>query len=119
MSRGPRGRMNANGLHDFGKIDKTVVKRLLSYIFKDYKKEFILVIICILFSSIASVSSSLFLETLIDDYIEPMIGVENPVWTGLIKLMGLMGVIYLVGIVANFVLYSVTSALYILLAACI
>ena len=54
MSRGPRGRMNANGLPDFGKIDKTVVKRLLSYIFKNYKKEFVLVIICIIFSSIAS-----------------------------------------------------------------
>ena len=86
MSRGPvRGRAGTAGLPKFEQIDMKVVKRLLSYIFKDYKKEFILVIICIIFSSIASVSGSLFMETLIDDYIEPMIGVSNPVWTGLFK----------------------------------
>ena len=102
MSRGPRGKVGTVGLPKFNQIDKKVVARLLSYIFKDYKKEFMLVIGCILFSSIASVSSSLFLEVLIDDYIEPMIGISNPVWTGLFKVMGIMGIIYLVGIIATF-----------------
>ena len=98
MSRGPRSRGATAGLPKFGDIDKNVVKRLISYIFRDYKKEFILVIICILLSSIASVAGSLFIQVLIDDYIEPMIGVENPIWTGLFRAMGVMGVIYLVGI---------------------
>ena len=96
MSRGPRGNKGATaGLPKFNQINMNVVKRLLSYIFKDYKKEFILVIVCIILSSVASVSSSLFLEVLIDDYIEPMIGVSNPIWTGLLKVMGIMGIIYL------------------------
>ena len=103
MSRGPRGRDGTAGLPKFNQIDMKVVKRLLGYIFKDYKKEFILVVVCIIFSSIASVSSSLFLETLIDDYIEPMIGIENPLWGGLLRLIGMMGIIYLIGIVANFI----------------
>ena len=103
MSRGPKGRGAAAGLPKFNQIDMRVVKRLLSYIFKDYKWEFLLVVICIIFSSLASVSSSLFLEILIDDYIEPMIGIENPVWTGLLKVMGIMGIIYMVGIIATFV----------------
>ena len=102
MNKGPRGRGNPGGLPKFNQIDKKVLKRLLSYIFKDFKKEFILIIICIIFSSLASVSSSLFLEILIDDYIEPMIGVENPVWTGLFKVMGVMAIIYFVGIIATF-----------------
>lgn len=102
MSRGPRGRGATAGLPKFNQIDMKVVKRLLKYIFKDYKKEFILVVVCILFSSIASVASSLYLEILIDDYIEPMIGVENPIWTGLFKVMGIMAIIYLVGIIATF-----------------
>ena len=102
MSRGPKGRVAVAGLPKFNQIDMKVVKRLLSYIFKDYKKEFILVIGCILFSSIASVASSLFLEVLIDDYIEPMIGIENPIWTGLFKVMGIMAIIYLVGIISTF-----------------
>ena len=101
MSRGPRGRGATAGLPDFGKIDKSVVKRLLSYIFKDYKWQFVLVIICIILSSISSVAGSLFIQVLIDDYIEPMIGIDNPVWTGLLKAIGVMGIIYIVGIIAT------------------
>jgi len=109
MSRGPKGRGATAGLPKFGEIDKNVVKRLLSYIFKDYKKEFILVIICILFSSVASVCGSLFIQVLIDDYIEPMIGVENPIWTDLLKAIGVMGIIYIVGILAT-LFYNVIIA---------
>lgn len=102
MSKGP-GRKVPSGLPDFNKIDKNVLKRLLSYIFKDYKLQFILVFVCIIFSSIASVSSSLFLEKLIDDYIEPLIGVSNPVFTGLLKAMGVMVIIYLFGIISTYI----------------
>ena len=110
MSRGPgKGRSATAGLPKFDQIDMKVVKRLLSYIFKDYKKEFILVIICIIVSSLASVSGSLFIEVLIDDYIEPMIGVSNPVWTGLFKAIGVMAIIYISGIVATFV-YNIVLA---------
>ena len=31
-----------------------------------------------------------------------MIGVSNPIWTGLLKVMGIMGIIYLVGILSTF-----------------
>ena len=104
MNKGPgKGRGATAGLPNFDKIDKSVVKRLLSYIFKDYKKEFLLVLVCIIVSSISSVAGSLFFEVLIDDYIEPMIGVENPIWTGLFKAIGVMAIIYIAGIVAIFV----------------
>ena len=103
MNKGPRGRGATAGLPKFDRIDKKVVKRLLSYIFKDYKKAFFLVFVCIIISSITGVAGSLFMEILIDDYIEPMIGVENPVWTGLFKALGIMGIIYASGILANFV----------------
>lgn len=103
MNNGPRGRGRTGGLPKFNQIDKKTVKRLLRYVFKDYKKEFILVMLCIIVSSITSVAGSLFIEVLIDDYIEPMIGIENPVWTGLLKALSIMGIIYLVGIVATFV----------------
>ena len=43
MSKVPRGNKGATaGLPKFDQINIKVVKRLLSYIFKDYKKEFIL-----------------------------------------------------------------------------
>jgi len=103
MNKGPRGRGVTGGLPKFNQIDKRVVKRLLRYIFKDYKKQFLLVMVCIIISSIASVAGSLFFEVLIDDYIEPMIGVENPVWTGMFKALSFMAMIYVSGIIATFV----------------
>ena len=103
MNKGPRGRVVTGGLPKFNQIDKNVVKRLLSYIFRDYKKEFILVIFCIIISSCTSVAGSLFIEILIDDYIEPMIGVSNPIWTGLFKALGIMAIVYILGIIATFI----------------
>lgn len=47
-------------------------KRLLSYVFK-YKGRLVVVLISILASALTGVASSLFLQTLIDDYIEPLL----------------------------------------------
>ena len=53
-------------------------KRLLGYVTKTYKVQFIIVLFCILLSSIASISVSLSLKFLLDDFIIPLIGQENP-----------------------------------------
>ncbi len=45
----------------------------------------------------------MFLQTLIDDYIVPLIGVTNPVFTTLLKTLAIIGVIYLIGTLANLV----------------
>ncbi len=83
-------------------IKKGTIKRLLSYITKKYKKQFIAVFICIILSSIANVFGSLFLQTLIDDYITPLLGIENPVYTELLKAIGFMAMIYVVGIISTY-----------------
>ena len=64
-------------------IDLATVKRLLTY-FKGYRLKMIFVLVCIVLSTVASVSSSLFLKSLIDDYIEPLIGQAVPNFTPLI-----------------------------------
>ena len=64
------------------KINKQTAKRLLKYITSKYKKQLIFVVICIILSSVANVAGSLFLKTLIDDYISPLLLVENPVFNG-------------------------------------
>ena len=81
-------------------IDKNTVKRLLSYL-KGYKKRLVLVVFCIIISSVASVASSLFLQSLIDDYIEPLLFESNPDFSGLLTLILTMCVIFLSGIVAS------------------
>ena len=70
MSRQEKPRVNKGTI-------KTA-KRLLGYVTGTYKVQFIVVLICILISSIASISVSLSLRLLLDDYIIPLIGKQNP-----------------------------------------
>lgn len=89
-----------------GKVQKNkgsmlkTAKRLISYLAK-YKVRFVFVIICILLSSLTGVASSLFLQSLIDDYIEPLLIEANPVFSGLARALMFMAVIYIAGIVAT------------------
>lgn len=84
------------------KLDKSTLKRLAGYIFKEHKLRFFFVVLFIVISSATSVASSLFLERLVDDYIEPMLATENPVFTGLLHALLTMVVIYAIGITANY-----------------
>ena len=84
------------------KIRKGTTKRLLRYVTQNFKKLFIIVFICIVISSVANSSGSLFLQRIIDDYIIPLLGEENPVYTGLLKMIGIMAIIYLIGVICTF-----------------
>ena len=77
-------------------------KRLLKYVTSTYKVQFILVLICILVSSIASISVSLSLRFLLDDYIIPLIGHENPDFSELYGALMVLGTIFLCGVLASF-----------------
>ena len=83
-------------------FDSKTLKRLLSYM-RQYKKAMALVTLCILLSAIASAASSMFLQTLIDDYIVPLVGQDQPVFTGLIRALCTIGVVYLIGILATWI----------------
>lgn len=60
-------------------------KRLLGYVTSTYKVQFVLVLFCILVSSIASISVSLSLKYLLDDFIIPLIGHKDPDFRSFIK----------------------------------
>lgn len=101
MANGPM--RNKGQFH--GKIQKPdgkTLKRLMGYLLK-YKLRFAIVILCIFISSFVGVASSMFLRTLIDDYILPLQAEANPVFTGLLKAVLTMAGIYLVGVIANYV----------------
>lgn len=83
------------------KDNKKTIKRLLSYITKEYKFRFFLVVVCILISAIAGVMGSMFIRIVIDDYITPLLGQSQPVFSGLLKAILSMGVVYLLGILAT------------------
>lgn len=83
------------------KNQKKTIRRMLSYM-GFYKVRFAVVLLCILISALVSVAGSMFLEVLIDDYITPLVGAENPVFTGLFQAIGIMGLIYLTGVISTF-----------------
>ena len=82
------------------KLNKDTVKKLAKYITKNYKKYLIIVLICIIISSIAQVSGQLFLKSLIDDCITPLIGSTNPNFQKLITTIMQMVLIYVIGIIS-------------------
>ena len=90
---------------DGRKMDKKTAIRLIGYITRGHKSELLFVTICIILSSVVGVIGSLFLKTLIDDYITPLLGVTNPDYTGLLTAILTMALIYLIGALANY-LYS-------------
>lgn len=88
------------------KVSKEVLKtagRLLKYVTKDYKISFVVVFVCILFSSAASVCVSLSLKFLLDDFIVPLIGHQAPNFGELYKALTVLGIIFLLGVIATFI----------------
>ena len=78
-------------------------KRVLAYVTQVYRPQFYLVLFLIVLSSFAGVAGAMFLEILIDQHIIPLIGIENPVFTPLLMTLGVMGIIYLVGVFSNLI----------------
>ncbi len=95
MARLPRG------ITRRPKDQKKAIKRLLEFIPIKYKIRFIFVLIFIAISAVAGVRGSVFLQTVIDDYIIPLTKTTNPVFTGLFNAILKMGAIYLLGIAAT------------------
>ena len=83
------------------KNPKQTISRLLAYM-SGYKKTMIVVVLCILFTSIAQAVSSVSLGILVDDYITPMLSLEVPDYSPLIRFLCVIACIYLVGMVSSF-----------------
>ena len=88
---GPRPKVENSG---------RLLKRIMAEVFRHYLPHCILVLICIVVSALANVQASLFLQTLIDDYIIPMTQQQNPSFAPLAGALMRVGCIYVVGILA-------------------
>ena len=77
-----------------------LLKRIMSEVFRHYLPHCILVLVCIVVSALANVQASLFLQTLVDDYILPMTQQQNPDFGPLAGALLRVGCIYAVGVLA-------------------
>lgn len=95
--------MSKNQKSGVSKNTAKTAKRLLKYVTGMYKVQFVIVFVCILLSSVASISVSLSLKFLLDDFIIPLIGQKQPNFAELYQAMAVLGCIFLVGVVSTFV----------------
>lgn len=79
-----------------------VFRRLLGVILKHYAPHCALVLVCIIGATVAQVKGTMFLQTLIDGYIVPLIGVENPDFSPLASALIKIACVYAIGVMCAF-----------------
>lgn len=102
---GPHGRPPMD-MKNMKNMDKKSLGRVFSYLFKNYTVHLIIVVICIIITAITTLYGTLFMKSLVDDYITPLVndkaaGLEpdfGPLAGAILKLIG----IYAVGIITSY-----------------
>ena len=98
----PRGR---GAVPPMGKINLGVLKRLMGLLFSNYKLLLIVIAICLVVSAITGAVAGLFLSKVyafLTDAITGVITIESA-WAGVVSTLIVLGSIYLLGIIANFI----------------
>lgn len=84
-----------------GKINtpenKAAFLRLMKILFNESKIKFVAIILLVSIGSVVSVAQSIFIKTLVDDYITPMLNTRAPDYSPLIRLILLYAFIFLMG----------------------
>ena len=92
--RGPRPRVENPGL---------ILRRILDYVMQYYKINAIVAVVCIVISVLANVQGTLFMQTLIDSYIMPMLTANSTDYSGLLFAILRTASFYCCGILAALV----------------
>lgn len=79
-----------------------LLKRLLGYMLREYKFSFFVVLMCILGSALATLRGTLFMKSLIDDYIAPLAKTDMPDFAPLVKALVSLAIIYIIGVVCAY-----------------
>lgn len=92
---------------------KGVLGRLLKEVFKRYPVHIIIVLICIVGQSVCTVQGTLFTQSLIDDYINPLMGSSNPDFTPLLHALMRVAAFFVAGVIFSYtyqrIMVSVTQ----------
>lgn len=82
--------------------NKEAAKKLFSFIFKRHKFKLLGVSLMVIISSLATISVSLFMRFLIDDYIMPLVNSSNPDFSNLLAMLIKMGIFLAIGVISSF-----------------
>lgn len=96
------GRRRQMGAKPKVKNPGKILGRILGYTFKNYKIHMIIVFICIIVSVLSNVQGTLFIQSLIDDYITPLMNTSSPDFTPLLFAIARVAGFYLLGAASTF-----------------
>ena len=85
-----------------GEVKKDVLIRMVAFVWQHYRWQLLLVLLCIVVSSLTSLVSSLFTKTLIDDYIVPLTQMDNPAYASLAQTLFKLGLILFFGTICSY-----------------
>jgi len=91
--RGPRPKLENPG---------KLFRRIIGFMMKDYAPHVIVVVICIFVGVLANVQGTLFMQTLIDSYITPLLESANPDFSGLAHAIARVACFYAIGVFAAY-----------------
>lgn len=77
------------------------LKRLIKELVRGNELHLAVVFVCIVIVAVANASMALFVKTLIDNYISPLVGQANPDFGPLAQILGVMATIYTLGVLSN------------------
>lgn len=81
---------------------KNVFGRLLKRVFQHYGIHCFIVLVCIIGQAMCTVQGTLFMQTLIDDYVIPLMNVPSPDFSGLFHALTRMACIFGLGILFSY-----------------
>lgn len=80
----------------------SAMKRVLSYMLKNYRFSFFMVVVCVLGSALATLRGTLFMQTLIDDYIIPLTQTQSPDFSELAAALASVAAAYAAGVLCAY-----------------
>ena len=99
---GPQRERPQAGFQRASKEQRDVLLRMTSFVWHHYRWLMVVVLACVVVSSLTSLVSSLFTKTLIDDYIVPLTMADNPEYASLAQTLFKLGLILLLGTVCSY-----------------
>lgn len=88
------------------------IRRILSYVWKYYKFAFIVVILSIIISGVISAVNTLFIQQLVDNYINPMLSdpsIVDSTMAKLDKVLILMACLYVIGALFTYLYFRIIA----------
>lgn len=80
----------------------SAMKRVLGYMLRDYKFSFFMVVVCVFGSALATLRGTLFMQSLIDDYIVPLTQAQSPDFSELAAALVSVAITYGIGILCAY-----------------